>query len=81
MSDKLTVAQIQKDYLEAGGVRCPFCKSHDIEAGRFDGGEDGTAWQDVICHGCTAEWKDVYKLDRIETIEGLPFGEPEKEVA
>lgn len=56
--------------LATGGIgRCPYCDSINIEAQRPDG-EGLLIWQDVWCHACGQEWKEVAKLDRIETVDG-----------
>lgn len=48
--------------------RCPFCGG-EIEAGDLDA--DGpTAWSDVRCLNCGAEWQDVYELVAVETEAG-----------
>ena len=43
---------------------CPYCLSHDIEAGEaeFDDG----MWQKVRCLNCDERWLDVYALVGIE---------------
>ncbi len=57
-----------KEYVEQGGVICPFCRTTDISAGRFDA-SDRLAWSDVECQECGAIWQDVYRLDRMEVRE------------
>jgi len=52
-----------KDYIEGSGVRCPFCKSDDIEAGPFDG---ETSSCPVTCNRCGKEWDDCYTLTGIQ---------------
>ena len=50
-----------EQYTACGGVRCPFCNSHDIEAGSTTV-EQGKIYQDVECNACGKEWTDEYKL-------------------
>lgn len=39
---------------------CPCCRSRNITGGSFE--VDETVIQDVWCHDCGAEWRDVYCL-------------------
>src|SRR5216684_3541053 len=50
-----------KEYLEQGGLACPFCGSWDIAGGSmdFDAGEIA---QRISCPKCNEQWTDVYKL-------------------
>lgn len=55
------MALSSKDYTKQGGVKCPNCKSEDIEG--FDVDVDfGTASQPVTCNDCGADWVDIYNL-------------------
>ena len=59
----------QKKYIKAGGIRCPFCDSEEID-NRGDVQTDlGVAWQDVECLECHALWTDQYELVGFETDE------------
>lgn len=63
---KLTAEQ-RKNYIEIGGVRCPFCNSEEIEStDSFDGDAD-SCWQEMQCLNCEEEWTDYYKLIYVET--------------
>ena len=54
-----------EEYLNSGEGKCPLCKSDDIESSLLE--VDGsTAWQDVFCHDCRAEWTDIYELKGID---------------
>lgn len=56
-----TTAELQKKYLEQGGVRCPYCDSDNITGGSFDT-EFGEVYQKIWCEECHKEWTDLYKL-------------------
>ena len=51
----------KKEYLEAKGTFCPFCKGDDITGGPVEI-DDGYALQEVTCVDCHATWQDQYKL-------------------
>jgi len=65
---------VQKNrYLREEGMMCPICESDDIasqDSTEFDG---ITAWQDVKCNNCEAEWSDIFYLRGIE-IHSYPDG-------
>ena len=50
-----------QQYAIKDGVRCPWCKSNEIEGGQFDV-QEGVAFQPIHCHGCLREYTDVYRL-------------------
>lgn len=47
------------EYLANGGTACPYCKSFNIEADRFDHDIEG---QVVRCNDCDKQWQDNYTL-------------------
>jgi len=49
------------EYLAHGGTQCPFCGSYDITGDEVNI-DAGSAWQDVFCNDCPAEWQDTYNL-------------------
>ena len=58
---------MNKDYLEADGLKCPFCGSVRIEKGDFNANEKGDFnakffTRPVGCNACGAEWDDAFKL-------------------
>lgn len=63
--------EAEAEYLRTQGTHCPFCKSHDIAAGKPQ--LDGDVWSDVECLTCKREWKDVFTLSSIEMTDGMPF--------
>ena len=72
METKLTEEQL-KDYLQANGTHCPFCKSESLESD-----ETGFISQGVTscqCNSCGSIWSDSWKLLGIDTempiIKGL----------
>lgn len=54
----------QAEYLADSG-KCPYCRSFNIHGDSIDisGNE---ASQAVMCHACTKNWTDTYKLVRFE---------------
>lgn len=61
----LTQKQIEL-HLATGGVRCPYCASHDV---RGEGFEDHASSEVVECLSCGERWKDIYSLVGVEAIE------------
>lgn len=57
---KLTNAQA-RDYIDGGGLHCPYCNAEDISGGSVDI-ESGRAYQTVTCTGCNRSWRDEYTL-------------------
>ena len=58
----------EKEYVQSGGCRCPFCGSQDIEGGDREI-DDGVAQQEMYCTECDGEWIDVYHLVGIKVIQ------------
>ena len=52
----------KKQYVEAGGTRCPICRSDQIEGESVQAFYAGEATQEVSCLDCHAEWVDCYTL-------------------
>lgn len=65
----------REEYIQSGGVFCPFCRNEDIEGGSVDVVE-GSAFQEVSCLRCGACWNDEYQLVDVSTIHEPE--EPEK---
>lgn len=59
-----------EEYVEAGGLQCPYCRSDDIEGQRFDG-EGRSAWSEIQCRTCGERWLDIYTLTHFEKLEDL----------
>lgn len=57
----------KQNYLDCGGVFCPFCQSHDIEGQSIDV-EEGLATQEMHCNECEEDWTDVYKLSSVRVV-------------
>lgn len=57
------------EYVNADGVICPFCESHDIEASNANVDNIGVV-EDVGCHSCNAEWEDSYYMAAISDDNG-----------
>jgi hypothetical protein len=58
----------KKAYVKSGGVRCPYCQSQDIEAGKgvFD---TGIAWLTVTCNACQEQWHEIFHLKTIHALD------------
>jgi hypothetical protein len=54
----------EKLYIKNKGVKCPFCKSSQIEGDDVDI-NTGIASQEMGCLECEAIWWDIYKLNTI----------------
>lgn len=67
---KMPISKSQKrKYLAAGGSRCLFCESHDLEVlGQADSDDSATRHL-VHCYGCGKKWIDVHDLVDVEEIE------------
>lgn len=66
----LLTDQQKKQYLDTEGVRCPYCKSPDIEGGHMSVEHCGAS-QTVTCTNCDAEWIDDYELVGITEISAV----------
>ncbi len=55
-------------YLQSGGTICPKCYSDDIIGERIVLTK-GSAYQDLSCFTCNAEWRDVYTLSHYTIME------------
>jgi len=64
MAKKLSKSA-KKRYIELGGIKCPFCLSDHIEAGKYYP-EANFIYQDVSCLDCHEDWSDQYTLTDIE---------------
>jgi transcription elongation factor Elf1 len=50
-----------QQHIDNGATQCPHCNSFDITGDHFNV-DAGSAWQDVSCNECGAEWQDTYTL-------------------
>ena len=64
--EKYARAERMRVYVDGGGVVCPFCESHNIEAQNFEA-DAGVGLQGVVCKNCEKEWTDRWSL--VEVIE------------
>ena len=70
MPDKLNKKQ-KKEYVDQGGVKCPYCGSDDIDVSNRN--EEDTEIRDgVRCLSCDKEWTDVYKIVQIIEEDAAP---------
>ena len=58
----------EKQYAEAGGIICPYCKSNSIEGGKAEF-EGDTVYANVTCLDCEKEWTDQFTLTGYLEIE------------
>lgn len=56
----------EKEYLECGGVICPYCKSTDITTITNLDFDEGGGTQEVGCNTCGSSWEDYFKLTGVE---------------
>lgn len=61
-----------RKYVEAGGVKCPYCQSEDLQASNQEIDESGIYF-DCECKSCLREWKEHYVLAAIMPIETYPL--------
>lgn len=62
----------KQNYLDCGGVFCPFCGSGDIEASESVNVDGGVGTQGVSCNICMEDWTDVYKLFDVQLVKHDP---------
>lgn len=58
----------KQNYLDCGGVLCPFCGSSSISANEAVDVDGGVGTQSVSCGECMEEWTDVYKLFDVQPV-------------
>lgn len=58
-----------REYADAHGSLCPWCRSGNIEGVKGIEAEGPTAWQRIRCRDCGREWDDSYKLIGYEVPE------------
>jgi len=64
---KLSKAKI-KEYVDSGGVCCPFCGGNDLSSSSGYPTEDGIITQLISCGNCPAMWIDVFRLITIKEV-------------
>lgn len=62
-----------KEYVAAGGNRCPFCKSTNVTSDSLDA-DGSTATANCDCLDCGEEWVDTYTLTGVEQSDELSGG-------
>ena len=67
MSSKKLHCLNSEEYAAKGGVRCPYCNRSNIEGDGVVDTDFGTAWQNMSCIDCNAEWRDEYSLTGYST--------------
>ena len=61
-ADEFLTAQQKLDYMTAGGNKCPFCGSKNIEGKGETESDADWHTNEIECHDCGGEWNDVYTL-------------------
>lgn len=60
MNTLLAPVMTSDEYVKILGLRCPHCRSEDIQPrGDFEAGVEEVS-EEVVCHQCNATWTDVY---------------------
>ncbi|WP_419833709.1 hypothetical protein [Endozoicomonas atrinae] len=57
--------QQKKQYIQGGGVSCPYCGDGNLESLMGDYNESGVYYH-VTCEGCHKKWTEVYTLTDVE---------------
>jgi DNA-directed RNA polymerase subunit RPC12/RpoP len=65
MSD---VGTRERLYIESGGVKCPYCRSENIEGGSRNMDGNWISFE-VTCLECKRDWEDIYTLTGVELKE------------
>jgi len=60
MPMELTKEQ-KKEYVDRGGIKCPYCGDDDISGGHITI-DVGYASQRISCVACEKKWIDLYRL-------------------
>jgi hypothetical protein len=60
--------EMVRNYISSQGSDCPFCRSSEIKAGKAEADGD-SAWSPVTCDECGQEWRDVFFLGAIDTLD------------
>lgn len=68
MTNKLTDEELTEK-LTKHCCRCPFCDSEDVES-ELMSADGPTAFTEVECLQCGAEWRENYKFVSAEVISG-----------
>ena len=57
--------EMKQDYINSGGITCPYCQSDDITSEDTDyfGSSQSTR---VLCNTCNRYWFDIYTLTDIQ---------------
>lgn len=59
----------KKEYLDSGGIICPYCFSEDIMSGGGVIMDGPRGYQNVMCRDCSKEWQDVITLTDVEEVQ------------
>ena len=67
METKELTEERKNIYVQAGGPRCPYCDSSNIEAQNPDF-EGNRVIETVSCNACHKQWLDIYTLTEIQEL-------------
>jgi len=70
---QMTMATMQKEYVESKGTKCPHCGSDMLNNGPCEYRELDHVYQQVSCLDCKAVWYNAYRLVGFET---APHADP-----
>jgi DNA-directed RNA polymerase subunit RPC12/RpoP len=63
-----TNQELWDTYKGHNGNACPKCGSTNISSIDFVQADGMSAWQDIACRDCGAEWQDLYTLTGIDLL-------------
>ncbi len=66
----INMEKLVQEYINCGGVFCPFCQSNELSTHNVEFNE-GVATQDVSCNDCQKHWTDTYTLLSVQCRTGF----------
>ena len=64
-ADRSLTKKMRAAYLKSP-VRCPWCRSGEIESPSAPKADSGEARQSVMCYKCGKRWTDIYRLSGVQ---------------
>ena len=62
------ISKTGKEYMDALGSLCPYCKSDKISCGDLVPSAELEVSLDITCKNCGKMWRDIYRLHEWEEI-------------
>lgn len=53
-----------KQYLNTGGIKCPYCEGEDLKGEPFTSDTE-LVYQKIRCRVCNKAWLDIYTLTNV----------------